>query len=180
MTLPEAWQTLVARKKSAGDDARAVEKEMQAYASSILLESFKQGKWKVSKSPYSPSLVPVDKEAEDALEEVLSVALKMGYHDRFTVTGSNHVEIHGQVNDGDLTLNFHTGMKPNPEAIQDDLKRLQLDFDLTEFIRSEAKSALHFAERDLSSLQDRIKSLKETLAGLPPATPTSEDEDDDS
>lgn len=170
MTFPETWQTLVAKKKNAGDDARAVEKEMRALASTLLLESFKQGKWKVSKSPYSPSLVPVDKEAEDALEEVLSVALKMGYHDRFTVE-DGEVEIHGQVNDGDLTLNFHTGMKPNPEAIQDDLKRLHLDFDLTEFIRSEAKSALHFAERDLSSLQDRIKSLKETLAGLPQRPP---------
>lgn len=178
MTLPETWQTLVAKKKSAGDDARAVEKEMATYASSILLASFQQGKWKVSKSPYSPSLVPIDKEAEDALEEVLSVALKMGYHDRFTVE-DGHVEIHGQVNDGDLTLSLHTGMKPNPGAIQDDLKRLHLDFDLTEFIRGTTKSALEFAERDLSSLQDRIKSLQKTLAGLPPAPPAPEDEDED-
>lgn len=173
-TLPPEWKTLVAKKEEARSALRSIEQEMEAYASVILLESFKKGKWKVGSNCYSPGLVPAygDKEAEDALEEILSVALKMGYHDRFTITGIGQTEIHGQVNDGDLSLSFHVGMKPNPKATEENLKQLHLDFDITDFARDHYENAIDFAERDLDAAQSLVENLKKALAALPPEVGT--------
>ena len=174
--MPPDWTALVAKKREAEAILQRVEKEMRAYASTVLLESFKKGKWKVGSNCYNPHLVPIDKDAEDVIEEILSVALKMGYHDRFTLT-DGHVEIEGQVNDGVLTLSLDIGMRPNPDAIQNDLKRLQLDFDITNLIRNHTKSALRSAESNFRRAQEDLTAIQKSFAKLPPGI--TEDEEDE-
>lgn len=166
MNIPPEWKVLLDRKKDLSDSLRQVEREMEGIASALLLESFKQGKWRVSENPYCPDLIPLDHEAEDALETILSQALKLGYHDRFTVTGIGQVTLHGQVNDGTLSLSIVVGLKPDPAVIQDDIKRLHLDFDLTNFIRSTSEASLTYAQRDLEKARARVQAIQDTLATL--------------
>ena len=175
---PESWERLTKRKTDYENALREIEKELQASASQTFLESLQRGHWKVGDNCYAPDLVPVDKDAESALEEVLSRALKLGYHDQFAIEDGK-VQIRGQVNDGDLTLSLHVGMKPDPEALQKDLKRLHLNIDLTSWIRRETRAALEFADRKLHSAQTLVDSLKQRLAELPPPEPGEPEEDEE-
>lgn len=174
MNIPPEWKVLLDRKKTLEDSLRQVEREMEAIAASVLLQSLQQGKWRVGKDPYKLHITPVDQAAEDAIEEVLSRALKLGYHDTFNLT-DGHVRIQGWVNDGELTLAlFPDGLKPDLGALQGDLKRLHLDIDITDFIRSTTESALEFAQRELKSAQQRIVSLQAAYASLPPKEEATE------
>jgi hypothetical protein len=156
------WDRNAARKAELERELRVIEHSQAALAARTFEDLLRTGKWTVESTGSLGSIVPADKEAEDQVETIISTALKLGYHDRFTVT-DGAVAIHGRVNDGALSLDLWPKRVQEgitPEAVTETFKTLRVDVDLAAFTRGLHEYALQKARRDAAAAARNVERLE--------------------
>jgi hypothetical protein len=159
----EKWHTMQAKRSTAEVELRVASDALKKLAATAFQESLRKGKWVLS---YDSTLTPADGAAEDALHEVLAIALNLGYHDSFSIC-DGVITPDGYTNDGAVTLHMYTSRKGE---VEDEFKRLQLDVDLTTFLHNHLYKESRAARSAAMTAQARLRAAEKALAdlGLPP------------
>ncbi len=150
---------LRARRAALNASVQEVEKEMAAAAAEVFLAHLQQGTWKVERG----YLRPADSKAESALTNLMSDALRLGYHNYFNVFDGKTC-IYGRVDDGDLTLNINRWN--SLENIQDEVNTLRVNVDLTPMILNRLEHELLDATLALRTANEKVTLLNQAIEKL--------------
>lgn len=152
---------LIAKRAALDSSIREVEKEMAKAASSIFLTHLQQGEWKVE----NMRLRPANRAAEDALVNLLSDALRLGYHESFRIFDGK-ISIQGYVDDGNLTIHLYVNSHAPVEEVQEEVKSIRVNVDLVPELLSKLKSALWKAEAEAKQANERVTAIKQAIDKL--------------
>lgn len=159
--MTDQWMTLKAKRDDLERQVRQVDREMEAVAANMFLEHLRSGQWKLEYG----RLRPADSKAEDATVNILSDALRLGYHDRFMIH-DEHIAITGQVDDGNLTLHLTIRSRSSIEDVKTETKLLRVNMNLAPLLRERLQEELERALNDRTKAQERTKALQNALNGL--------------
>jgi len=164
----DQWMALRAKRDELELQVRKLDREMEAVAASMFLEHLRTGKWKVEHG----RLCPADGSAEDATVNILSDALRLGYHDRFSVH-DGRISISGFVDDGHLTLSLHLTARATLDEVQAEAHLLRVNMDLTPLLRKRLERELETAVFDAARVSERTAALQKALTALGEPPPES-------
>lgn len=154
------WDTLTLRKDALTLELRNIETLRTNLAAKTFEHLLRTGEWKVT--PDGMKIVPSNKDAEDQVETIISTALKLGYHDQFTVS-DGRVRIFGRVNDADLTLNLYPKRvmdAPDAGETAAEFHELKVTVDLAEWAENLRLRQLEKAKRDVAAAQRLVQQLE--------------------
>jgi hypothetical protein len=155
------WDALTLRKNSLTLELRDIETLLTNLAAKTFEHLLRTGEWKVTSYGGGDKVVPGNKDAEDQVETIISTALKLGYHDQFTVS-DGRVKIYGRVDDGDLTLDMYPKRimdGPSAEETAAAFHELNVTVDLTEWAEKLRQRHLEKAKRELAAAQRNVQRL---------------------
>lgn len=159
-----AWDALLVQKAKISTELREINRSLEKLAAKTFEHLLSTGEWKVTSYGGGDKVVPGNKAAEDQVVTIISTALKLGYHDQFTVT-DGRVMIYGRVDDGDLTLDMYPRRMmdgPNAEETAAAFHELNVTIDLTEWAEKLRQRHLEKAKRELAAAQRLVQQLEAT------------------
>lgn len=168
------WQSLKATQQELERSLREVERKKEALVARIFRHHLTHGKWKVEARRYYVTLSPANREAEDALDDMLAAALRLGHHGRFRIYDGK-VNVEGALNDGKVTIHINPERLYKPlqvKDVQDELRALQVDVDLVEYAKGALHSAIAKAKEEVEDAKDTLEELRACLAEFEKPSPS--------
>lgn len=156
-----SWDSLCAKRKEIQDRLSETDRALRELASQVFLSTLSLGRWKFDVD--ARDLIPVDKETNDLLDEMLATALSLGYHGSFEIYAKD-INIIGYINDGELSINV--GRHKAKTDLPSEMKRLAINVDMKDFIIQTLQYELDKETRNLLSTQQKIAGLGTRLMEL--------------